>query len=256
LIESLRNFSFEARSRDAFWERPEVRRLFPGGRGLVALFAGSPGVGKTMAAQIIARDIGVDIFRIDLAMLMSKYIGETTKNLKTVFLRATQMHALLLFDEADALFSNRTEVKDSHDRYANTDTNYLLQQLESFPGIAILASNRKTNIDGAFLRRIRYVYDFPRPDAADRRRLWRKLAHPILGETSTRDLNGTLDALGDSLELSGAEIKNALVASYFVARRRGADPTASDILIGIERELAKEGRSLSPRERQRLLRDG
>lgn len=256
LLEALRDFAFEAESRGPFWEKPEVRRLFPGGRGLVALFAGSPGTGKTMAAQIIAREIGVDVFRIDLAQVMSKYIGETAKNLRRIFARAAEMHALLLFDEADALFARRTELKDSHDRYANTDTNYLLQQLESFAGIAILATNRKTNIDTAFLRRVRYVFDFPRPDASDRRRLWHRLAPPILGQDPATSLSPVLDVLGDTLELSGAQIKNALVAGHFAACRRGVRPAAADLVKGIDRELAKEGRALSPRDQQRLMRHG
>jgi SpoVK/Ycf46/Vps4 family AAA+-type ATPase len=186
---------------------------------------------------------------------MSKYIGETAKNLRSVFSRVASMHAVLLFDEADALFANRTEVKDSHDRYANTDTNYLLQQLEGFESVAILASNRKTNIDTAFLRRIRYVYDFPRPDAADRKRLWRKLAPPILGIEET-ELEATLEAFGNDVELSGAQIKNAMVAAHFAARRRGGEAAACDLMKGVERELAKEGRTLSPRQRQRFAGHG
>ena len=255
LREGLSDLAFEARTRAPFWEREELRRLFPGGRGLVALFAGPPGTGKTMAAQIIARTMGVDLYRIDLATLMSKYIGETAKNLRAVFSRVASMHAVLLFDEADALFANRTEVKDSHDRYANTDTNYLLQQLEGFESVAILASNRKTNIDTAFLRRIRYVYDFPRPDAADRKRLWRKLAPPILGIDET-ELEATLEAFGNDVELSGAQIKNAMVAAHFAARRRGGEAAACDLMKGVERELAKEGRTLSPRQRQRFAGHG
>ncbi len=255
LRDGLGDFAYEACTRASFWERSEVRRLFPGGRGLVALFAGPPGTGKTMAAQIIARSMGVDLYRIDLATLMSKYIGETAKNLRTIFSRAASMHAVLLFDEADALFANRTEVKDSHDRYANTDTNYLLQQLESFESVAILASNRKTTIDTAFLRRIRYVYDFPRPDAADRKRLWRKLAQPILG-TAEGEWSCAIEALGEELELSGAQIKNALVAAYFAAQRRREPAGAVDLMKGVERELAKEGRSLSPRQRQRFAGHG
>lgn len=256
LQEGLRDFAFEALHRTAYWERPEVRRLFGRGRGLVTLFAGPPGTGKTMAAQIIAREIGVDLFRIDLATLMSKYIGETAKNLKQVFTRAAGMHALILFDEADALFANRTEVKDSHDRYANTDTNYLLQQLEGFDGLAVLATNKKTNMDAAFLRRIRYVFDFPRPEAADRRRLWWTLTPPILGVEIDEALGRTLDRLGDRLEVSGAQIKTALVAGHFAACRRGVDrPTAQDVVKGIERELAKEGRTLTPRDRGRLAGD-
>lgn len=254
LREALRDFAFEAGSRAAFWERPEARRLFPGGRGLIALFAGPPGTGKTMAAQIIAREIGVEVFRIDLATMMSKYIGETAKNLKQVFARAADMHALLLFDEADALFANRTEVKDSHDRYANTDTNYLLQKLEDFAGIAVLATNRKTNIDTAFLRRIRYVYDFPRPDIEARRALWRHLAPPILGHDAATALAPALDTLAEGLKLSGAQIKSALLAGTFAAQRRGRIPATVDLLKGIERELAKEGRALSLSEQKRLTR--
>ncbi|MDO6416115.1 ATP-binding protein [Sphingomonas sp. BIUV-7] len=255
LFEGLRDLAFEARTRAAFWDAAELQRLFPAGRGLVSLFSGPPGTGKTMAAQVIARDLGVDLYRIDLATLMSKYIGETAKNLRTVFTRAADVHAVLLFDEADALFANRTEVKDSHDRYANTDTNYLLQQLEAFEGVAVLATNRKANIDTAFLRRISYAYDFPRPEAADRRRLWAKLAHPILGGIPLASA-ATLDAFGDHLELSGAQIKNALVAAHFAAKRRGGEAGAADLVIGVGRELAKEGRSLSPRERQRLSGHG
>ena len=163
--QNLEDFAFEAQERNRFWELATARRLFPRGTGLVGLFGGSPGTGKTMAAQVIAADLGLDLFRIDLATVVSKYIGETAKQLKQIFARAAMMNAVLLFDEADALFSKRTEVKDSHDRYANADTSYLLQLLEEYRGIAILATNKKQNVDAAFTRRIRYIVDFPRPDA-------------------------------------------------------------------------------------------
>jgi hypothetical protein len=156
LLQALEDFAFEARDRATFWERSSARRLFPRGTGLVALFSGPPGTGKTMAAQVIGADLELDLFRIDLAAVVSKYIGETAKHLAQIFIRASRMNAVLLFDEADALFVKRTEVKDSHDRYANADTSYLLQLLEEYRGIVILASNKKQNIDPAFIRRGRF----------------------------------------------------------------------------------------------------
>ena len=256
LREALEDFTFEARERVAFWESPNARRLFPRGTGLVALFSGPPGTGKTMAAQVIAADLELDLFRIDLAGVVSKYIGETAKHLGQIFSRAARMNAVLLFDEADALFSKRTEVKDSHDRYANADTSYLLQLLEEYRGIVILASNKKQNIDTAFIRRVRYVFDFPRPDAAERRRIWRQVIGELSGGEILKQLETTIEALTAAVELSGAQIKNAVLASIFVSRR-SRDPLAmAHLLRGIERELAKEGRALGPRERERLIHDG
>lgn len=254
LAAGLRDFAFEARHRATYWDEAERARLFPRGRGLVALFAGPPGTGKTMAAQVVAREMGTDVVRVDLATLTSKYIGETAKNLRDLFSRAEGLDVLLLFDEADALFAGRTEVKDAHDRYANADTNYLLQLLEEFDGVAVLATNRKAGIDGAFLRRLRYVYDFPRPDAAERRRIWQALTPPILGVAADGPVAPLLDRLAENLDLSGAQIKGALLAGHFVARRRGtAVPELPDLLKGVERELVKEGRALTPSDRRRLI---
>jgi adenylate kinase family enzyme len=256
LCEALEDFAFEAQERLAFWESPNAQRLFPRGRGLVALLSGPPGTGKTMAAQVIAADLELDLFRIDLASVVSKYIGETAKHLGQIFSRAARMNAVLLFDEADALFSKRTEVKDSHDRYANADTSYLLQLLEEYRGIVILATNKKQNIDSAFIRRVRYVFDFPRPDAAERRRIWRQVIGELSGGDALKRLQATIDALASTIELSGAQIKNAVLASIFVSRRSREPLAMEHLLRGIERELAKEGRALGPRERERLMRDG
>jgi hypothetical protein len=252
LREGLEDFAFEARERAAFWESPSARRLFPRGRGLVALFSGPPGTGKTMAAQVIAADLELDLFRIDLASVVSKYIGETAKHLGRIFTRAARMNAVLLFDEADALFSKRTEVRDAHDRYANADTSYLLQLLEEYRGIVILATNKKQNIDTAFIRRVRYLFDFPRPDAAERRSIWRQVVGELSGAESLKRLESTIDALTSTIELSGAQIKNAVLASIFVSRRSREPLAIAHLLRGIERELAKEGRALGPRERERL----
>ena len=255
LREGLEDFTFEARDRVAFWESASAQRLFPRGRGLVALFSGPPGTGKTMAAQVIAADLELDLFRIDLAGVVSKYIGETAKHLGQVFSRAARMNAVLLFDEADALFSKRTEVRDAHDRYANADTSYLLQLLEEYRGVVILATNKKQNIDTAFIRRVRYVFDFPRPDAAERRRIWRQVIGELSGGESLKRLEPTIDALASTIELSGAQIKNAVLASIFVSRRSREPLAMAHLLRGIERELAKEGRALGARERERLRRD-
>jgi SpoVK/Ycf46/Vps4 family AAA+-type ATPase len=256
LREALEDFAFEARDRVTFWESPCAQRLFPRGIGLVALFGGPPGTGKTMAAQVIAADLELDLFRIDLATVVSKYIGETAKHLGQIFTRAARMNAVLLFDEADALFSKRTDVRDSHDRYANADTSYLLQLLEEYRGIVILATNKKQNIDPAFMRRVRYMFDFPRPDTAERRRIWRQVIGGLTdGETLNR-LEATIEALAVTVELSGAQIKNAVLASIFVARRSREALAMPHLLRGIERELSKEGRSVGTRERERLMRDG
>ena len=164
LKDSLRRFVFEAKERKQLWEQQNVRNLSPKVKGLMCLFTGESGTGKTMASEVLANELNLDLYRIDLSQVVSKYIGETEKNLKQLLARAESMDVLLLFDEADALFGKRTEVKDAHDRYANTDTNYLLQAIENYRGIVILASNKKENIDEAFLRRLRYVIDFPWPE--------------------------------------------------------------------------------------------
>ena len=161
----------------------------PYGQGVAALFSGPSGTGKTMAAQIIARDLGVDLLQVDLSKTVSKYIGETEKNLDRVFDAAERTGAVLLFDEADAVFGKRTEIKDAHDRHANVEVAYLLQRMESFRGLAILTTNLKENIDGAFLRRLRFVVDFAVPTAAERARIWHKAfppAAPLAGARRRR----------------------------------------------------------------------
>jgi len=252
LREAIDDLVFEARTRALVWEDDAARRLFPQGRGLLALLAGPPGTGKTMTAQTVAAALGLDLFRISLSEVVSKYVGETSKNLQRVFARAEEMDAVLLFDEADALFSRRTEIKDAHDRYANTDTNHLLQAVEAYGGVALLATNRKSNIDAAFLRRIRYVLDIPRPGPAERVELWRRLVGELAGSETTARLASPLQRLADSIEATGAQIKYAVLSALFAARRDGAPVGMIHILRGLERELIKEGRALTERERDRL----
>jgi MoxR-like ATPase len=252
LHQALGDLVYEARARTAMWENPSARRLFPQGRGLFTLLAGPPGTGKTMAAQVVAAALGLDLFRISLSSVVSKYIGETSKNLQRIFARAEEMDAVLLFDEADALFSRRTDVKDAHDRFANTDTNHLLQAVEAYGGVALLATNRKSNIDPAFLRRIRYVLDFPKPGPAERRALWRRLMSELSGATVSEPLAGMLDRLADSVEATGAQIKYAVLTALFAARRDATPVGIGQLLRGLERELIKEGRALTERDRERL----
>jgi SpoVK/Ycf46/Vps4 family AAA+-type ATPase len=252
LREAIGDLVFEAGARARIWEEGAARRLFPQGRGLFALLAGPPGTGKTMTAQTIAAALGLDLFRISLSEVVSKYVGETSKNLQRVFARAEEMDAVLLFDEADALFSRRTEVKDAHDRYANTDTNHLLQAVEAYGGVALLATNRKSNIDPAFLRRIRYVLDFPKPGAIERAELWRRLVRELVGGEAATRLAPALDRLAESVEATGAQIKYAVLTALFASRREGTRVGMSHLLRGLERELIKEGRALTERDRERL----
>ncbi len=263
LQQNLDDLVFEASERAAMWERPEVARLFPQGRGLLVLASGPPGTGKTMTAQVVAAELGLDLYRIDLAAVVSKYVGETSKNLERILARARHLDAVLLFDEADALFGRRTEVKDAHDRFANTDTDYLLQAIEDFPGLAFLSTNRKKDVDPAFLRRLRWVLDYPPPDAALRAELWRRLLGELAGadrlaakEGGGRPLGERLEVLAATVEMTGAQIKYAVLAGLFAARRRGVPLGLAEVLTGVDRELAKEGRALSERQRQRLESDG
>jgi len=259
----LDDFLYEASERTVLWEERAVARLFPEGRGLLGLFSGPSGTGKTMAAQVIAAELGLDLYRIDLAAVISKYIGETSKNLERVLTRARHMDAVLLFDEADTLFGRRTEVKDAHDRFANADTNYLLQAIEAYPGVALLSTNRKGNVDPAFLRRLRYMLEFPKPDAPSREAIWRRLVGELAGpeRLGEKDENGcrideNLTALAQTLDLTGAQIKHAILAGLITARRQGAPLSLSHLLRGVDRELAKEGRAVSERERKRLAGRG
>jgi len=257
--EILKDFLYEARERTAFWEQERVRRLFPQGRGLMALFTGPPGTGKTLAAQVIAAELGLDLFRIALSAVVSKYVGETSKNLERILSRAQRLDIVLLFDEADALFGKRTEIRDAHDRFANTDTNYLLQALEDYQGIAILSTNKKGNIDEGFIRRIRYVVEFPRPDEQQRLDLWQHMIREMAGEEGlapegqlNEPLQGQIEMIAKTTELTGAQIKYAVLAALFKARRDKSSLSMGNLLHGIDRELMKEGRVLTQREKERL----
>ena len=251
----LEAIAFEAEERSDFWKQSAARRLFPQGRGLVTLFSGPSGTGKTMAAQVIAARLTQDLCRVNVAQLVSKWVGETPKNVEQVIRVAAEHDVVLFFDEADALFARRsTEIRDAQDRFANTDTAYLLQAIESYPGIAILATNLKTNIDAAFLRRLRYLVEFPKPDATLQHTLWTKLVTGLAGEERARALDGAFSLLSTISDVTGAQIKFAVLAALFVARAENKTLNAHHLLTGLDRELAKEGRAIGPRERDRILR--
>lgn len=185
----------------------------PYGRGVSALFYGPPGTGKTMAAQVIARELGFDLYRVDLSQMSSKYIGETEKNISALFERARQMNIILFFDEADSFFAKRQEAKDSHDVNANAKVGHLLQQLEDYDGIVLLATNLKEQIDDAFKRRIKYMISFSFPDAQTRKKLWKSLLPDRLPHESSLDI----DFFAERFELSGSQIKDVLLQAAFIA---------------------------------------
>ena len=208
------------------------------GQGIKVLFAGDPGTGKTMAAQVIAADLGLDVFRVDLATVVSKYIGETERNLERIFAGAEGSNAILFFDEADALFGKRSEVRDAHDRYANIEVSYLLQRMEGYPGAVVLATNYRRNIDEAFLRRLDVAVDFPFPDRDDRARIWRRLlpqAAPIAGDVDP-------DALAERFELSGGAIRTSSIAAAFAAAADGGRIEMRHLLAAVADEYRKAGR--------------
>ena len=206
--------------------------------GVAALFAGPPGTGKTMAAEIIAGELGLDAFRIDLSTTVSKYIGETEKQLDELFDAAEGGGVLLLFDEADALFGKRTSVGDSHDRYANIETSYLLQRLEAYTGIVVLTTNLASNIDEAFLRRLHVMVEFELPDEAERRRIWQASFPP--GAPLGDDVD--VDFLARQLKFSGGSIRGAVLAGAFAAATDGSPITMLHVMLGAKRELQKLGR--------------
>jgi ATPase family associated with various cellular activities (AAA) len=211
------------------------------GKGATALFAGPSGTGKTMAAEVIANEVKLDLYKIDLAGVVSKYIGETEKNLDRIFSAAEGTNAILFFDEADALFGKRSEVRDSHDRYANIEISYLLQKMDTYQGTAILASNLRQHMDESFIRRLAFTVLFPFPDETHRLRIWKgiwPLETPL-----AEDLD--FDYLADRFKLSGGNIKNiALAAAFLAAQDRGV-VHMSHLLRGVEREYQKMGKSIS-----------
>lgn len=212
------------------------------GLGISALFTGESGTGKTMAAEVIANELRLDLYKIDLSQVVSKYIGETEKNLRRIFDAAEEGGAILLFDEADALFGKRSEVRDSHDRYANIEVSYLLQRMEAYRGLAILTTNMKNALDPAFLRRIRFIVQFPFPDASQRAGIWKRI-FPASTPTERLDMNKLA-----RLNVAGGNIRNIALNAAFMAADEGEAVGMKHLLYAARSECAKLEKSLSEAE--------
>jgi hypothetical protein len=232
------------RGRPQVLEEWGLGRKLTASRGVTILFSGQPGTGKTMAAEVIAAELGLDLYKIDLSSVVSKYIGETEKNLERIFNEAESSNAILFFDEADALFGKRSEVRDAHDRYANIEISYLLQRMEAYDGVTILATNLGANLDEAFTRRLQFAVDFPFPDEADRLRIWQTLFPADIPTHSELDLA----LLARRFELAGGNIRNILVSAAYLAAADGGCLTMEHLLHGTRRELQKMGRLVDAAE--------
>jgi hypothetical protein len=229
----------QVKQRRQVYENWGFQRRMNRGMGISALFAGESGTGKTMAAEVIANALQLNLYRIDLSAVVSKYIGETEKNLRKLFDAAEDGGAILFFDEADALFGKRSEVKDSHDRYANIEINYLLQRIESYRGLAILATNMKSSLDTAFLRRLRFIINFPFPGKLERKRMWEKV---FPEETPIELLD--FERLG-RLNLTGGSIHNIAINAAFLAAREGTAVTMQSVLAAARTEFRKLERPIN-----------
>ena len=237
----LRELEQQVELRWQVYEDWGFQRLCPVGLGITAMFSGPSGTGKTMAAQVLARSLDLQLYRVDLSGVMSKYIGETEKKLKQVFDACERSNVLLFFDEADALFGQRTRVEHAHDRFANIEIDYLLQRMEQFDGIAVLATNRRNDLDKAFLRRIRFIVEFPSPGPSERRALWKRALPDVSprGEELLEPINW--DLLADKLEMTGAEITAAALNAAFLAKADSGRITMTHVLRAARRELGKQG---------------
>jgi SpoVK/Ycf46/Vps4 family AAA+-type ATPase len=238
----LRDIAAHVRQRTRVYEQWGFGAKGARGLGISALFAGVSGTGKTLAAEVLASALRLDLYRIDLSSVVSKYIGETEKNLARVFEAAEEGGAILLFDEADALFGKRSEVKDSHDRYANIEVSYLLQRMESYRGLAILTTNLKSALDTAFLRRLRFIVEFPFPDAAQRTEIWRRIFPP---DTPTDGLD--LGKLA-RLNVAGGNIRNTALNAAFLAADAGEPVRMTHLLRAAQSEYAKLEKPLTDAE--------
>ncbi|UCC16079.1 MAG: ATP-binding protein, partial [Dehalococcoidales bacterium] len=208
------------------------------GKGLHVLFSGPSGTGKTMAAEILAHELQLDLYKIDLSQIVSKYIGETEKNLERIFKEGQTSNAILFFDEADAIFGKRSEVKDAHDRYANIEIAYLLQKMDEYEGMVILATNLRNNIDDAFSRRMHFTLEFPIPDESDRNRIWNSIFPP----EAPLDDNLDFVFIARQFRITGGNIKNIALGAAFLAAQNGNIINMNNVIRAIKREYQKMGK--------------
>jgi hypothetical protein len=239
-LDGLRDLALRVRHRDLVLTEWGMRPGGGRGRGVTALFAGDSGTGKTMSAEVVAGHLGLDLYVIDLATVVDKYVGETEKNLERVFGEADGVNGVLLFDEADAIFGKRSEVRDAHDRYANIEVAYLLQRMETFDGLAILTTNLRANLDDAFTRRLDAIIDFPVPDEEQRLLLWER----CLGSAVPRADDIDLGFCARQFELAGGHIRSIVVTAAYLAAGRGSPVGMADLIAATQREYRKLGRLL------------
>jgi hypothetical protein len=237
VLQALQEVALRAKHRERVLGDWSMRPGAGRGHGVAALFAGDSGTGKTMSAEVVAGELGLDLYVVDLATVVDKYVGETEKNLERIFAAAAGVNGVLLFDEADAVFGRRSEVKDAHDRYANIESAYLLQRMETFDGLAVLATNLRANIDEAFTRRLDVLVDFPLPDAAHRSVLWDRCLR-----TLDRSADIDLGFLGKAFELAGGSIRSSAVTAAYLAADDGGTVTMRHLVTAVQREYRKLGR--------------
>jgi len=242
--EQLRNACNQMKYRSIVYGQWGFERKLAYGKGLSMLFAGPPGTGKTMSAQAVAKELQLELYKIDLSQIISKYIGETEKNLHEIFHEARLSNAILFFDETDALFGKRSEVKDSHDKYANIETAYLLQKMEEYEGISVLATNLLGNIDEAFIRRINYIIKFPFPDAAYRESIWRSM----FPKEAPLDEDVDFKLIAEKFHIAGGSIKNIALSAAFLAAETGSAIGMRHLLQAVKHELGKTGKLLTKDE--------
>ena len=244
MLRGLKEVAARARHRDTVLTDWRMRRGGGRGHGVTALFAGDSGTGKTMSAEVIASDLGLDLYTVNLATVVDKYIGETEKNLERIFAEAGGVNAVLFFDEADAIFGKRSEVRDAHDRYANIESAYLLQRLETFDGLAVLATNLRANIDDAFTRRLDAIIDFPEPTEELRVRCGGAASR--LRCRSRDDID--YDFLAASFDFAGGNIRSASTTAAYLAAADGTPVGMRHLVAAVEQEYRKLGRLVLERE--------
>ena len=243
-LQLLREICNYVKYRSLVYEQWKFESKLVLGKGLYSLFSGSPGTGKTMTAEIMAGELGLDLYKIDLSTVVSKYIGETEKNLSHIFQEAETSNAILFFDEADALFGKRSQISDAHDRYANIEVSYLLQKLEEYEGIVILATNLRRNLDDAFLRRFHFTVEFALPKEKERLRIWQGIFPAATPQSSDLDLG----FMARQFEISGGNIRNIALAAAFLAADDGEVVTMAHLLRATRREYQKMGKVLTGKE--------
>ncbi|HTI28296.1 MAG TPA: ATP-binding protein [Kutzneria sp.] len=241
---SLADVIARARHRDVVLGQWRMRPGGGRGRGITALFAGESGTGKTLAAEVVAAELGMELYVVDLSSVVDKYVGETEKNLDRIFTEAAGVNGVLLFDEADAIFGKRSAVQDAQDRYANIESAYLLQRMESFDGIAVLTTNLRANLDDAFTRRLDVIADFPVPDRVQRLALWDR----CLGDALPRAADVDLDRCAERFELAGGSIRSCAVTAAYLAAAADRPVAMADLVNAVHQEYRKLGRLVRAEE--------